>query len=509
MAYTSIWSVKGWLGKLVVYVENPDKTENPAYFKKQGMTAEQTQGLSDVIDYASQTRKTQITDENAKILRHYVKGIGCQPETARDEMVAAKKKFGKEDGVVAYHGIQSFSADDLKAGLTPDMAHEIGVKLAERLWGDKYQVLVATHLDKKNHLHSHFVVNTVSWVDGIRYHRTEQDYYTMQIESDKLCREYGLSVIEEPKRGKSKHYGEWKADQDGKPTYRNTVKAEIDQAILESMTERQLWDNLYKKGWHIKFGKDITVRPPGKDSGLKLYRNFGEDYSLESIQSRILANTRPQRRIIPPPQPPKQVRFTGNLKAARKMTGLRALYFYYLYKMGVLPKKRQQSPEQVYFLFREDIRKMRNFEQEIRLLAKHKIDTGEQLAAYKESLTTEMTALSGDRKRLRYQVRSIGDENRVPAKSVDFVGKGGATERVSFSTQGENEQSGVCDDAAVVKTEIAVLSGKIGTLRKEVRLCEDIEKRSVEMKDKLHRAAEEEKSQGKELTKHEPFRRRR
>jgi hypothetical protein len=87
----------------------------------------------------------------------------------------------------------------------------------------------------------------------------------MQVESDKLCQEYGLSVIDEPGRGKSKHYGEWKAEKDGKPTYRSLVKADFDQAILESMTERQLWDNLRKKGWHIKFGKDITVRPPGKD----------------------------------------------------------------------------------------------------------------------------------------------------------------------------------------------------------------------------------------------------
>ncbi|MGD9662302.1 MAG: relaxase/mobilization nuclease domain-containing protein [Porticoccaceae bacterium] len=133
------------------------------------MTAAQAQGLSDVIDYASQTRKTQLTDESANILRHFVTGTNCDHETARDEMMAAKVKFGKDAGVVAYHGIQSFSPEDLQAAggrLTPDMAHEIGVKLAKRLWGEKYQVIVATHLDTANHLHSHFVLNTVSWVDG-------------------------------------------------------------------------------------------------------------------------------------------------------------------------------------------------------------------------------------------------------------------------------------------------------------------------------------------------------
>jgi len=472
MATTSIWSVKGWLGKVVIYVENPDKTENPAYFEKQDMTDKETQGLSDVIAYAAKTEKTKAEDENQVIMRHYISGINCSPDTARDEMMAAKIRYGKDSGVMAYHGYQSFAPGEA----TPDMAHEIGIQLAKRLWGERFQVIVATHLDKENHLHNHFVVNSVSFIDGLRYHRTEKDYYDMQVESDKLCREYGLSVIENPKRGKSKQYGEWRADKEGKPTYRSLIKTDVDRAIAESMTERQFWDNLRRQGYHIKFGQDITLRAEGKDRGLKLFRNFGEDYSIEGIRNRILAQNRPRRRIIPLPQPPsKQIRFTGNIKKTKKITGFRALYFYYLYKMGVLPKKRQQSPEQVYFLFREDIRKIRNFEQEIRLLAKHKIDTGEQLAAYKESLTTEMTALSGDRKRLRYQVRSIGDEEKK----------------------------------AVVKTEIAVLSGKIGTLRKEVRLCEDIEKRSVEMKDKLHRAAEEEKSKGREMTKHEPFRGRR
>ena len=168
MATTSIWAVKGWLGKGVVYVENPDKTENPACFEKQGMTAEQAQGLSDVIDYAAQTDKTQLSDERAEIMRHFITGVGCRAETARDEMMAVKTHFGKTDGVVAYHGYQSFAPGEA----TPEMAHEIGVKLAERLWGGKYQVLVTTHLDKAHHLHNHFVLNNVSMVDGKKYYRS-------------------------------------------------------------------------------------------------------------------------------------------------------------------------------------------------------------------------------------------------------------------------------------------------------------------------------------------------
>jgi hypothetical protein len=301
----------------------------------------------------------------------------------------------------------------------------------------KYQVVVATHLDKANHLHSHFVVNTVSWVDGIRYHRTEQDYYRMQTESDKLCAEYGLSVIEAPQRGRAKQYGEWKADQEGRPTYRNLIRGDIDRAIAESITERQFWDNLYKQGYHIKFGKDITLRPEGKDRGLKLLRNFGEDYSIESIRRRILANTRPARRVIPADRPPRQARFAGNSKKVRKMTGLRALYFYYLYKMGVLPKTREPNPKRVYFLFREDIRHIQAISRETRLLAAHGIDTLAQLRAYK-------------------------------ASAKDW---------------------------------------------REVKMCEAIEQRSVEMRDKLRRETQEQnagkESNTKELNRHDQFRGRR
>ena len=176
MATTSIWRVGGWLGKVVIYVENPDKTENPAVYEKSDMEGRDAQGLSDVIEYAVQQQKTEkvaADDEGTAIMQRFVSGVNCSPSTARDEMIAVKKRFGKEDGTVAYHGYQSFAPGEAD----PQTAHEIGLKLAKKLWGEKYQVVVATHLDKSNHLHNHFVVNTVSFVDGIKYHRTEKDYY--------------------------------------------------------------------------------------------------------------------------------------------------------------------------------------------------------------------------------------------------------------------------------------------------------------------------------------------
>lgn len=245
MATTSLWRVTGWLGKMVVYIENPDKTENPAFFEREGMSEAQAQALDDVIEYAADKSKTQVAGERDMPLRRFVSGVNCSPNTARDEKMAVKKHFGKETGTVAYHGYQSFAPGEA----TPEIAHEIGVKLAQRLWGDRYQVLVATHLDKANHLHNHFLLNTVSFLDGKKFYRSEQDYQRMRSASDQLCREYGLSVIENPQRGNSKHYGEWQAEQEQRPTWRGIVQTDVDEAIRQSMTERQFFDTLRRKGY--------------------------------------------------------------------------------------------------------------------------------------------------------------------------------------------------------------------------------------------------------------------
>ena len=356
MATTSIWAVKGWLGKVVLYIENPEKTENPQFYRQKNMTDVQVQNLSDVIDYAARLDKTTeaLDSESVSVLRQLVSGINCLPATARDEMLAVKKRFGKEDGVVAYHGYQSFAPGEA----TPELAHEIGVKLARKLWGEKYQVLVSTHLDKENHLHSHFVVNTVSFVDGIRYHRTGKDYYEMRTVSDELCREYGLSVVEKPQLGKSKHYGEWRAEQEQRPTWRGLIRSEIDELIRESVSEKQFYYLLRQKGYAVKFGKDISVRPPGKERFVRLARNFGAAYTEDGIRRRILSQPLPQ---VPHPEAPKErkkVYSMGKWQKMRKITGFRALYLYYCYKLGVFPKRRPQNRARLHFLLREDLIKL-------------------------------------------------------------------------------------------------------------------------------------------------------
>ena len=92
MATTSIWRVKGWLGKVVIYAENPEKTANPKFYADRELTEQDGQQLSDVIRYAVNSEKTQETSsEDGAPLHRFVSGINCSPSTARDEMLAVKK----------------------------------------------------------------------------------------------------------------------------------------------------------------------------------------------------------------------------------------------------------------------------------------------------------------------------------------------------------------------------------------------------------------------------------
>ena len=472
MATTSIWRVKGWLGKVVIYVENPDKTANPQFYTQEDLTGQDGQNLSDVIRYAVNSEKTQQTDnENCTVVHRFVSGINCSPSTARDEMLAVKKRFGKENGTVAYHGYQSFAPGEA----TPEMAHEIGKKLAARLWGGRYQVIVATHLDKENHLHNHFVLNTVSFVDGIKYHRTKKDYHDMQTVSDELCREYRLSVIENPQYGKSKQYGEWRAEQEQRPTWRGLIRADIDEAIRQSMTERQFFDTLRKKGYEVKIGKDISVRPPGKERFVRLIRNFGEDYSIENIRRRILSQTKAERKPSAPSRTVLRVRLIGSFYKTRKITGFRALYFHYCYLLGIFPENKPKQNRRLHFLLREDLRKLDTITAETRLLVKYRIDTSEQLFSYRDGVKDKISALTDERKQL-YKLQRTAAVKADPEK------------------------------AAEIKEQISALSKELAALRREAVLCDGIAERSGVIKEKIKAVRKDNQPERKEKTDHVQFR---
>lgn len=140
MAVTKIWPIRKSISAPLDYVQNEEKTANPAV---QTFT-EGEQALEDVIEYAANEDKTE--------KKFFVSTLNCNKRYARDEFLTVKKQFNKEGGIVAFHGYQSFAGHEV----TPEQAHEIGVQLARELWGDRFQVVVATHLNTAN-LHNHFI----------------------------------------------------------------------------------------------------------------------------------------------------------------------------------------------------------------------------------------------------------------------------------------------------------------------------------------------------------------
>ena len=453
MATTAIWDVKGWLGKLVIYAENPEKTTNPKYYEKQNMNDQDTEALGDVIGYAM--REDATVSEELK--EHFVSGINCSINTARTEMMAVKKRYGKEDGIVAFHGYQSFAPNEA----TPEIAHEIGIRLANELWGERFQVIIATHLDKENHIHNHFVLNSVSFKDGYRYNDCTKTYMLMRKTSDRICKEFGLSVIENPKRGKAKHYGEWKAEKDGKPTWRGIIKADVDEAVSKAVTDKQFFYLLRQKGYTIKQGKDITVRPQGKERGMKLARNLGDEYTYDAICKKIITNTRSSPPEKKEPSKIIVMKLHGPLNKHRKNKGIRALYFQYCFKLGILPKDKSISPARLHLLLKEDLAKLDNINKETKLLCINKIDTSQQLFSYQNQQQEQMNLLISKRKHLRYKLRSVHSD----------------------------------EDKLLLKSEISKFTAEIGKLRKEVILCDHIAKRSEVIKEKLKVIKEDERKE--------------
>ncbi len=142
---------------------------------------------------------------------------------SNEEMKTVQNRFDKTTGNVAYHAYQSFKTGEV----TAELAHQIGVKLAEKMWNE-YQVVVATHLDTGTY-HNHFVVNSVNMFTGKKFNCNKGAYYHFRDLSDGLCREYGLTIIEKP-RGKTPR-SIYFAEKRGEPTKYNVIRQAIDETM--------------------------------------------------------------------------------------------------------------------------------------------------------------------------------------------------------------------------------------------------------------------------------------
>ena len=380
MATTKIWDIKGRIDSLINYAANPEKTDGNKYSEKQ------IQALHDVMDYASDDYKTERS--------LYVSGVNTTPDTAKKKMHQTKLRYGKTDGIVAFHAIQSFKPGEV----TPEIAHEIGKRLAKEMWGDRFEVVIATHLNKE-HLHNHFVINSVSFADGKKYYDNTANYNLIKKISDRLCEEYNLSVIRNPK-SKGKHYAEWYAEKNGYPTIRGQIKDELDGIIQGSYTYQSFWTELKRRGYEVKdTGKYIALKPTFSEKYIRL-KSLGENYSPEAIKERIIKARNGIRDIdINTPRPD----YNAWLEKYEpiKLKGFKALYYHYLYLFGKIRKRK--SPQKVSFYLREELIKFERYQKQFHFLYDNDIETSSQLIEMKQTAQDRISELKLKRSRLYHK----------------------------------------------------------------------------------------------------------
>ena len=401
MAVTSLWRIKGYIGKVILYAENPDKTISIETILTQSDETDPSEVLKDVLEYAER--------ESATEGKRLVSGVNCDPSNAANEMMQVKRFFGKTGGVTAYHGYQSFAQNEVDA----DTAHLIGVELANRLWGDKYQVVVTTHTDTESHFHNHFILNTVSFVDGIKYHRTKDDYRQMRKVSDEICREHGLSIIENPNNGSHRFYIEYTADKNGEFTKNGVIRRDIDECVMTATNMRQFFDDMKKRGYTFDLTHKYATVYHANFKKARRLKTLGEAYTLEAIQQRVSGNWVRREYVYPEQDKPEKLFFNGDIKTALVFYNYQTVYVHFVRGLAVV-KERGEYNRELQRLLGDELIKFDKRVEEQNLLLDNDLYTHEDITDFKEQCHTEMNELIEVRKQLRNQLkRAVRADNVI------------------------------------------------------------------------------------------------
>lgn len=444
MAVSKLWPVTNNINNVINYAANPEKTSKDVY------SEEQYQSLKDVLSYAKDEEKTE--------QEFYVEGINCNPSTARDQFISVKQAYGKEDGIQAYHGYLSFKEQDI----SPNLAQKIGMEFAKEVWGDRFQVVVTTHLNTK-HLHCHYVINSISFKDGKRLWGNEKAWFKFRLVADKICEKYGLYYNPSPNRSKQSSYY-YNLEKAGMPTRYDLARRAIDEAVLHSTNLKAFDYALTQMGYVHSLSesrKYWTIIPKGYSKPIRL-KNLGDDYTEEAIRKRLIENQRIN--ILPFENKCYKLRQYSLLTRQdkiQKKSGIYRLYLYYCYKLGYLPKYKKQNVSRLHYYLKEDLMKIDKISMETRLLARKNISTIEQLFLYKNSVEKEIDSWVEIRESLRKKVRKNADQYEIPK----------------------------------LKDEISESTRKIRELRKEITLCDGIVKRSKVIDDCLKQIQKDEEKE--------------
>ena len=347
------------------------------------------------LDYVMNPEKTQ----DGRL----VGAINCQADAAFEQMKETKRKFGKVDKRQGYHIILSFKENEVN----PDTAFEITQRFVEEYLGKSYEVVYVVH-DNTEHVHSHIVFNSVSFVDGKKYRYEKGDWakYIQPI-TNRLCEEYGLSIIDVDDGSKEKQhesYKDWSEYREGSFVWEDMIKQDLDACILQASDYQQFLDLLSDKGYTIKQGKYLAVKPQGM-TRFRRCKTLGDMYSDEEIRERISNEDISFYREKQEEIKPVLIRCKVKRYRKAKMSGLQKRYYAKLYRIGKL-KKRLYSQA---WKYKDDIRRMHKLQKEYLFLANHDIHSAEELVSVISSLTDKRKEVSSEKSRI-YKARERSRE---------------------------------------------------------------------------------------------------
>ena len=212
-------------------------------------------GLQATIDYCMQDEKTMFKG------RKLVYGMNCSEQDPYLDMMTTKKLYGKTGGRMYYHLDQSFSPDEK---ITPEQAHKIAIEFAEEQFKG-YEVLIATHVDA-HHIHSHFVVNSVSFENGLKYHSSKDNIRKLREASDVICLKHGFSVVKPKDQKKTTGIGtrEYRIACKSSSWKMNLIVA-IEAGMRKAKTKDEFLEFMKKRGYEVNWTdtrKYITYTTP-------------------------------------------------------------------------------------------------------------------------------------------------------------------------------------------------------------------------------------------------------
>lgn len=284
--------------------------------------------MAHAIDYITKEEKALRLDEFKKALSErliHVQDvntnsgerstcINCSSQNTYKDFENVRKAFGQDKGVIAHHYYQSFQKDD---NVTPELAHQIGVELAKKMFPN-FQVVVSTHIDRE-HIHNHIIVNSCNIVTGQKWHSNKKSLSEIRKESDKLCLANGLGIITKESKYKGIDRTTYQLGLKGKSWKINLVR-DLEKAVECCKSKDEFISFLNKKDYTVRYtDRHITITKSGEKKGIRvdtLAKTFGDKFRKENLEKKmgyfVAAAPEPQKTAVPTNAPKKSPEVKSN-----------------------------------------------------------------------------------------------------------------------------------------------------------------------------------------------------